>query len=537
MILMIVVIVSTLGFFSYNAFKDSLLDISKKQLGIVTRQTAQAMSNIIQGNILNKDLSEASSLMILMSARTDLESYLQTTKNEVFAPLFKGNIYLTDKKGQVLLYERVTGNKKTEELGLKEIDEDYSKKEYFKRILKDNSQKISYDDGEGLVQVSTSGYINYSKDNEEWIAAYSKIAGLEWIIVAEAKRARIISAAKKVRGIVIVTIIGGLLAAAVIAILFSKYLAKPIKKVSYGMQSIADGDFGCDLDIDRGDELGDLAHNYNQMVSKQRDMIYQIRDIIFSLNDSGGRLEDSLDELTLDMNSTLEEVNQMSAATEEVSASSEQVATMADETNKIVDDGNEALQSVIEQMDQIKTTVKRSVEVINDLDKRSAKIGEIVDLITDISQQTNLLALNAAIEAARAGEAGKGFAVVADEIRDLAAQSTAAAEDIRGLIEETQEGSNKAVKAIKNGTKEVQLGEKVIGQAGQAFAGINEATNETALQIEETSEATRELAEGSNQVANLMHNLESISNSVENIYKKVDDKADHLEDIIAQFEV
>ena len=533
---MIVVIVSILGFFSYNAFKDSLLDISKKQLGIVTRQTAQAMSNIIQRNILNKDLSQASPLMILMSARTELERYLQITKKEVFAPLFKGNVYLTDSKGQVLLYERVTGNKTTEELGLKEIDKDYSKKEYFKKILKDNSQKISYDDGSGLVQVSTSGYVNYNKNNEEWITAYSKIAGLEWVIVAEAKRARIISAAKKVRGIVIVTIIVGLLTAAVIAILFSKYLAQPIKKVSQGMQSMAAGDFSCDLDISRGDELGDLAYNYNQMVAKQRAMIYQIKDVISSLNDSGGRLEDSLDELTLDMNSTLEEVNQMSAATEEVSASSEQVAAMADETNKIVVEGNEDLQSVIEQMAKIKATVKRSVEVINDLDKRSTKIGEIVDLITDISQQTNLLALNAAIEAARAGEAGKGFAVVADEIRDLASQSAAAAEDIRGLIEETQEGSTKAVKAIKEGTKEVQVGEEVINQAGQAFAGIKDATNETALQIEETSEATGELAKGSNQVANLMHNLEAISNSVESIYNKVDDKAEHLEDIISQFE-
>src|SRR3546814_19706308 len=87
-------------------------------------------------------------------------------------------------------------------------------------------------------------------------------------------------------------------------------------------------------------------------------------------------------------------------------------------------------------------------ETVARLGESSARIGEVVSVITGIAEQTNLLALNAAIEAARAGSAGRGFAVVADEVKDLAKETTAATEGIRQLVDQLQSATHGARKSV-----------------------------------------------------------------------------------------
>ena len=70
------------------------------------------------------------------------------------------------------------------------------------------------------------------------------------------------------------------------------------------------------------------------------------------------------------------------------------------------------------------------------LEEQSQKISGILNTINDIASQTELLALNASVEAARAGEHGRGFSVVAESIGRLAADSSAATDDIEKIIAE-----------------------------------------------------------------------------------------------------
>ena len=103
----------------------------------------------------------------------------------------------------------------------------------------------------------------------------------------------------------------------------------------------------------------------------------------------------------------------------------------------------ESNKKVTEVTEQIKTSILETSESADD-------IRQAADVITDIASQTNLLSLNASIEAARAGEAGRGFAVVASEISQLAEQSNQAAVEIRGIINELIDNSNRSVEDIQS---------------------------------------------------------------------------------------
>lgn len=95
-----------------------------------------------------------------------------------------------------------------------------------------------------------------------------------------------------------------------------------------------------------------------------------------------------------------------------------------------------------------------SVEMVAQLEKQAANIGDIVKAVARIADQTNLLALNAAIEAARAGKHGKGFAVVADEVRTLAETSEKSAKQIQDLVVQIQQ----EVKVIAEGSAPCKMG-------------------------------------------------------------------------------
>jgi methyl-accepting chemotaxis protein len=110
----------------------------------------------------------------------------------------------------------------------------------------------------------------------------------------------------------------------------------------------------------------------------------------------------------------------------------------------------------------------------------TARIGDVVRLISEIAAQTNLLALNATIEAARAGESGKGFAVVAGEVKALATQTAGATAEIGRQIETVRVSTGDAVAAM--------------GEIAAAIGGMGEVTAAISSAVEQQSATTDELA-------------------------------------------
>ena len=182
-----------------------------------------------------------------------------------------------------------------------------------------------------------------------------------------------------------------------------------------------------------------------------------------------------------------EKVEQIAKVIGEVANHTEMAAASAGKTAAIANEGEGAISQVVEQMNIIEQKTNSTAAVIGDLESKSKQIGQIVEVIANISGQTNLLALNAAIEAARAGEAGKGFAVVAEEVRKLAEQSQDAAKQITGLINDVQDQTDRAVAFMGDGKSEVDKGAKVVKTAGQSFHEILTMVRSITEQIEETS--------------------------------------------------
>ncbi|WP_029004510.1 methyl-accepting chemotaxis protein [Azorhizobium doebereinerae] len=166
-------------------------------------------------------------------------------------------------------------------------------------------------------------------------------------------------------------------------------------------------------------------------------------------------------------------VQTVAASTEEMTASVREISVQVSQAASIASAAAEE-------------TSRTQTEII-ELSQSAAKIGEVVDLITNIAGQTNLLALNATIEAARAGEMGKGFAVVAQEVKQLAAQTAKATEEISGKVSEIQQATNRSVESI----------DRIVNTISQ----IRNASSAIASAIEEQGAATQEIAVNTQQAA------------------------------------
>src|SRR5215831_13530534 len=150
------------------------------------------------------------------------------------------------------------------------------------------------------------------------------------------------------------------------------------------------------------------------------------------------------------------------AAVTELSASIQQVASNAIEATKVAKQSNEAVSAAIESMNHIRATVEQAAEKMQELGESGKRIGNIVEVIRQISEQTSLLALNASIEAAHAGEQGRGFAVVADEVSSLAKRVGQSAKDIEDLIATIKDQTAEAVRSMEGGTVEVENGTSLV---------------------------------------------------------------------------
>jgi methyl-accepting chemotaxis protein len=159
----------------------------------------------------------------------------------------------------------------------------------------------------------------------------------------------------------------------------------------------------------------------------------------------------------------------------------------------------------------------------------TSKINSFVETIRNISAQTNLLSLNASIEASRAGEAGKGFAVVAEEIRNLAAESTKAAGEIKKMVEkindQTKMSSGSVARAREIANEQFEL----MNQTTQVFDRMQGSMDQLTKELEKITQTTNEAD------AKRLEAVESVR-SISDIIGEAGENAETVQDVLTQLQ-
>jgi len=424
------------------------------------------------------------------------------------------------------------------DVALQYLNENSRKKELFKPVV-DATNKFTPHLKKGAEiyetqgQVAAAAYlITYTApDNDALLAAIDKYVQQQDELVAQ-DIIMIDKQQSKMGTTVLTILVIGLSLGGISALFIARPILASIRQGVIYADGMAQGIFNQSLEIKSKDEIGVLLQSLSHASTNLRALVKHIANSAELVAASSEELTAGAEQSAQAANQVavtitsvaqgaeiqVEELNAIAAAVEQLSTGIQQVSInanivtgMADKTAKAAQQGDRAVDAAVSQMVSIEETVASSAQVVTKLGERSKEIGQIVDTISGIAAQTNLLALNAAIEAARAGEQGRGFAVVAEEVRKLAEQSQGAAKQIAILISEIQSETDKAVAAMRDGTREVKVGAEVVNSAGQAFKEIVLLVNEESAQIKEISAAIQQMAAGSQQIVASVRDIDKIS--------------------------
>ncbi|KZN47607.1 methyl-accepting chemotaxis protein [Pseudoalteromonas luteoviolacea] len=347
-------------------------------------------------------------------------------------------------------------------------------------------------------------FIELEIDETEKLVSFVKMHGIknvDWYLGVVIDKEIAYSSISSFRNMALIYMLLGVVVIVVMMQLLLKYLMRPMNHLNEAIKDIAqgEGDLTRRLVVENKDEFGELSNYFNLFVEKIHQSISKVKDTTFALervmDGLQSQTQDALDiytEQTKRTDNVATAINELSSSAIEISNNAKHASELATGANTLSDESQTALNSNIEEIGALSSKMQEAQSTIDGLDRLTASIGQVLEVIKGVSEQTNLLALNAAIEAARAGEAGRGFAVVADEVRQLAQRTQESTQEIENTIAELQQGSASAVSVMKLSIEDSSASAEKAQSAGTKMQEVSHAIESIDGMNDAVANATQE---------------------------------------------
>lgn len=309
------------------------------------------------------------------------------------------------------------------------------------------------------------------------------------------------------------------------------------------MQLCAAGQLTHRIDSDEESPI-DVADDFNEMMDELEGTMRHLKDFIALVVSSSNEVMSGTEEVSEasdEISATIQEIAEgatvqserlqsvngemenLSSSIEEIASLSDEVATLSERTTEVGRQGQEAAKTAIDGLNEMEDGSAEAVEAIETLQTEMEAIDELVEFISEVARETNMLALNANIEATRSGGdgSGEGFAAVATEVKELAAKSKDAAENIEKRIEDIHEQTEVATNTVRETEDRVAEHTDSVENALEALGEIAEYAEETNHGVQEMHMAADEQAKSTQQVVALVEETATISDQTSELAEDV----------------